>query len=233
MVIIMGVNLLSVTRLKKDYITGEITVPALKGIDLSVDKGKFIVIFGPSGCGKTTLLNLIGGIDQATSGVITVNTRDITNLSEKKLTDYRKDDIGFIFQFYNLIPTLTAIENVELAARLQFPEDAYERSLDFLRQVGMEDKVHKYPSQLSGGEQQRVAIARALVKEPLLVLADEPTGNLDMKTGEIIIKLMLEICHDKNTTFLIVTHDSAIATLADEIIYLQDGLIVDRKSIKQ
>ncbi|MHA2296764.1 MAG: ABC transporter ATP-binding protein [Candidatus Hodarchaeales archaeon] len=229
----MGVNLLSVTRLKKDYITGEITVPALKGIDLSVDKGKFIVIFGPSGCGKTTLLNLIGGIDQATSGVITVNTRDITNLSEKKLTDYRKDDIGFIFQFYNLIPTLTAIENVELAARLQFPEDAYERSLDFLRQVGMEDKVHKYPSQLSGGEQQRVAIARALVKEPLLVLADEPTGNLDMKTGEIIIKLMLEICHDKNTTFLIVTHDSAIATLADEIIYLQDGLIVDRKSIKQ
>ncbi|MFX0096097.1 MAG: ABC transporter ATP-binding protein, partial [Candidatus Hodarchaeota archaeon] len=201
----MSEYMVETSQLKKEYITGEIIVPALGGINLTVEKGKFIVIFGPSGCGKTTLLNLIGGIDQVTEGTIKVNRKEITRLSESELTNFRKDDIGFIFQFYNLIPTLTAVENVELAALLKFPKEAYERSLAILEQVGMKDKANKYPSQLSGGEQQRVAIARALVKEPLVVLADEPTGNLDTKTGNKIVELMHNMCREKQITFLIVT----------------------------
>jgi putative ABC transport system ATP-binding protein len=218
--------IVEIDSLSKDYQSGEITVRALSDVDLKIEKGEFVVILGPSGSGKTTLLNLIGGIDVHTSGSIRVNAREITKLKEKQLTEFRRDDVGFIFQFYNLIPTLTAVENVELAARLRFPRRmAYERSMRMLKTVEMDDKAHKFPSQLSGGEQQRVAITRALVKEPKIVLADEPTGNLDTETGERILKEMLRISKEEGTTFLIVTHNVAISKLADYIIYLKDGQI--------
>ena len=218
--------IVEIDSLSKDYQSGEIIVRALCDVDLQIKKGEFVVILGPSGSGKTTLLNLIGGIDTHTSGSIRVNTREITRLKEKELTDFRKEDVGFIFQFYNLIPTLTAVENVELAARLKFSRRmAHEQSMKILKTVEMEDKATKFPSQLSGGEQQRVAIARALVKEPKVVLADEPTGNLDTETGGRVLTEMLKICKEKGTTFLIVTHNIAISKLADYVIYLKDGKI--------
>jgi putative ABC transport system ATP-binding protein len=218
-------TLIETSDLTKDYVTGEITVQALRGINLSIQKGEFVVILGPSGCGKTTLLNLLGGIDDATSGKIRINSIEITKLKEHSLTNFRKEDVGFIFQFYNLIPTLTAVENVELAARLKFPKKAYKKSLEMLDAVEMKDKADKFPSQLSGGEQQRIAIARALVKEPKIVLADEPTGNLDSVANEKILTLMMRICKEEGTTFLIVTHNIAISKLADYVVYLKDGLI--------
>ena len=221
----MSKTLIRLSNLTKNYQIGEIIVNALSDVSISIKKGDFVVILGPSGCGKTTLLNMIGGIDITTSGTIRVNDKEITNLGEKQLTNYRKEDIGFIFQFYNLIPTLTAEENVELAARLKFPREAYDRSMTILEAIGMKDNTHKFPSQLSGGEQQRVAIARALVKEPKVVLADEPTGNLDSVTSEKILSVMLKICKEKGTTFLIVTHNVAISKMADYIIYLKDGKI--------
>ncbi len=212
--------------LQKNYQSGAITVHALKGVNLKIEKGKFVVILGPSGSGKTTLLNLIGGIDTYTSGSIRVNTQEITQFSEKQLTIFRKNDVGFIFQFYNLIPTLTAVENVELAAQLCYPrKKAYEKSMEMLKMVKIADKADNFPMELSGGEQQRVAIARALVKEPKIVLADEPTGNLDTETGDHVLQEMLRICKEKGTTFLIVTHNVAISKLADYIIYLKDGQI--------
>ncbi len=215
-----------IDSLVKDYQSGVITVHALNDVNLEIKKGEFVVILGPSGSGKTTLLNLIGGIDMHTSGSIKVNTHEITKFTEKKLTEFRKKDVGFIFQFYNLIPTLTAVENVELAAQLNFSRRiAYEKSMKMLETVRIIDKANNFPSQLSGGEQQRVAIARALVKEPKIVLADEPTGNLDTETGEHILKEMLRICKEKETTFLIVTHNVAISKLADYIVYLKDGQI--------
>lgn len=218
--------LIQINNLTKDYDIGEITVKALTGIDMSIQSGDFVVILGPSGCGKTTLLNLIGGIDVVTSGKIQINGKDITNLKERELTEFRKDEVGFVFQFYNLIPTLTAVENVELAARLRFSRrDAYQKSLDILEAVEMKDKAHKFPSQLSGGEQQRVAIARALVKEPKIVLADEPTGNLDSVTSEKVLQAMMKICIEKGSTFLIVTHNVAISKLANYVIYLKDGQV--------
>lgn len=217
--------MLSVRDLSKDYQIGEIVIPALRDIALNLGKGNFIFILGPSGSGKTTLLNIIGGIDQATNGRVIANSRVITKLSEKNLTYYRRTDVGFIFQFYNLIPTLTALENVEIAARLKF-KDALNRSMRMLEEVGLKDKAFKYPSQLSGGEQQRVAIARALVKEPKIVLADEPTGNLDSETGTKILDLMRDICKKQQTLFLVVTHNTGLAKeYADEIIYLKDGRI--------
>ena len=221
----MSETLIQLSNLTKDYQIGEIIVNALSNVSISIKKGDFVVILGPSGCGKTTLLNMIGGIDITTSGTIRVNDKEITDLGEKQLTNYRKEDIGFIFQFYNLIPTLTAEENVELAARLKFPREAYDRSITILEAIGMKDKAYKFPSQLSGGEQQRVAIARALVKEPKVVLADEPTGNLDSVTSERILSIMMKICKKKGTTFLIVTHNVAISKMADYIIYLKDGKI--------
>lgn len=218
--------IIEIKNLTKDYHVGEIIVKALSGVDISVQSGSFVVILGPSGCGKTTLLNLIGGIDVRTDGTIRINGKEITDLGERELTEYRKEDVGFIFQFYNLIPTLTAVENVELAARLKFPNrQAYQKSMDILEAVEIKDKAHKFPSQLSGGEQQRVAIARALVKEPKIVLADEPTGNLDSFSSEKVLHLMMRICKEEGTTFLIVTHNVAISKLADLIIYLKDGQV--------
>jgi putative ABC transport system ATP-binding protein len=221
----MSEMLIEISNLTKDYQIGEISVNALSGVTISICSGDFVMILGPSGCGKTTLLNMVGGIDVITAGSIQIDNKEITTLNEKQLTEFRKEDIGFIFQFYNLIPTLTAEENVELAARLKFPRDAYQRSMAILEDVGMKDKAYKFPSQLSGGEQQRVAIARALVKDPKIVLADEPTGNLDSVTSEKILSVMMKICRKKKTTFLIVTHNVAISKMADYIIYLKDGQV--------
>ncbi|MFW9991177.1 MAG: ABC transporter ATP-binding protein [Candidatus Odinarchaeota archaeon] len=222
----MDQPLIIVNGLSKQYHLGEVTVNALSGVDISIQSGSFVVILGPSGSGKTTLLNLIGGIDIKSGGTIRINGKEITALKEKELTSFRKEDVGFIFQFYNLIPTLTAVENVELAARLKFSRrEAYEKSLTILEAVEMGDKAQKFPPQLSGGEQQRVAIARALVKEPKIILADEPTGNLDSTTSEKILKVMMKICKEKGTTFLIVTHNVNISKLADHIIYLKDGQV--------
>ncbi|MFX0085308.1 MAG: ABC transporter ATP-binding protein [Candidatus Hodarchaeota archaeon] len=221
----MSETLIEINNLMKNYQVGEIIVNALIDVNISIQSGDFVVILGPSGCGKTTLLNMVGGIDVTTGGSIRINSKEITTLNEKQLTEFRKQDIGFIFQFYNLIPTLTAEENVELAARLKFPQEAYKRSMVILEAVGMADKAGKFPSQLSGGEQQRVAIARALVKEPKIILADEPTGNLDSVTSEKILSVMMKICKEKKTTFLIVTHNVAISKMADYIIYLKDGKV--------
>jgi putative ABC transport system ATP-binding protein len=222
---------ISVSELVKIYETGNIQVKALQSVSLNTNKGEIVVVLGPSGCGKSTLLNIIGGIDDKTSGEVKVDNVIITDLSEKNLTLYRRKDVGFIFQFYNLIPSLTVLENVEISARLIFPKvDALNRSIDMLERVDLESEINKFPQQLSGGQQQRVAIARALVKEPKVVLADEPTGNLDSKTGQKIIDLMVKISEEKGTTFIIVTHNVSISKLADKIIYLQDGKVLESSS---
>lgn len=223
---------IQVNNLVKNYEMGDIIVKALQGIDLVINKGKITMVLGPSGCGKSTLLNIIGGIDTATSGDVITEDETITQYNEQELTKYRKKDIGFVFQFFNLIPSLTVLENVEISARLVFSsKEAYKRSLDILELVKLKEKKNKFPQQLSGGEQQRVAIARALVKEPKLVLADEPTGNLDSVSGENIIKLMTKIARERQTTFLIVTHNVSLTASADDIIYLQDGKVKQVQSV--
>ncbi|MFX0087584.1 MAG: ABC transporter ATP-binding protein [Candidatus Hodarchaeota archaeon] len=206
---------------------GELTVPALCGIDLSIDQGQFIAVLGPSGSGKTTLLNLIGGIDKPTGGEIYFDTsQELSSLPEKKLTKYRRNNVGFIFQFYNLVGSLTAFENVELVARLTHePSEAKKISSDLLEAVDLGDISFKFPAQLSGGEQQRVSIARALAKEPKILLADEPTGSLDSITAGKILKLLQKINKEYKVTIVIVTHNKGIASLATKIIYLRDGKI--------
>lgn len=206
----------------KTYQMGKVQVHALKGADLVVAKGDFMVILGPSGSGKTTLLNLIGGIDACTSGDVLVDGIYLSELREKDLTQYRRAKIGFVFQFFNLIPTLTAKENVELAAELvENPRDATE----VLMQVGLGDKADRFPSELSGGEQQRVAIARALVKKPPILLCDEPTGELDNETGKKILSALRKINQDEGRTIVFVTHNSAIAQMADKVVRLRNGEI--------
>lgn len=225
-------NFIQINNLVKNYEMGDIIVKALQGIDLIINKGKITMVLGPSGCGKSTLLNIVGGIDTSTSGEVVIDDKVITRFNEKELTKFRKEDVGFVFQFFNLIPSLTVLENVEISARLVFSnKEAYRRSVNILELVNLQDKLHKFPQQLSGGEQQRVAIARALVKEPKIVLADEPTGNLDSVSGENIIKLMTEIASERQTTFLIVTHNVSLTTSADYIIYLQDGKIKQIQSV--
>jgi putative ABC transport system ATP-binding protein len=212
---------------KKDYYQGKIVVPALRGIDLKIDKGEFISIAGPSGSGKTTLLNLIGCLDTPTQGTITFAGKDLSKLSKSQLADVRRHNIGFIFQSYNLIPVLTAYENVEFSLALR-KERANKAEVDnILKDVGLEGLEYRRPSDLSGGQQQRVAIARALIKEADLVLADEPTANLDSKTGRAILDLMLEINKKKGTTFIFSTHDAMVMEYARRLINLRDGLIVE------
>ena len=221
-----------VKELIKNYEMGDVTVKALQGVNLAINKGKITIILGPSGCGKSTLLNIIGAIDTATSGEVIFEEKIITTLKEKDLTLFRKQDIGFIFQFFNLIPSLTVLENVEISARLVFSKkEAYKKSIEILELVGLKEKINKFPQQLSGGEQQRVAIARALVKEPKVVLADEPTGNLDSITGQKILDLMVEIAKKQGTTFVIVTHNNLFAKSADMVIYLHDGKVKNLSSI--
>ncbi|MFQ5474096.1 MAG: ABC transporter ATP-binding protein [Dehalococcoidia bacterium] len=208
--------------LSKIYGSGATELRALDRVDLDIYRGEFIVVLGPSGSGKTTLLNLLGGIDKPSEGRIVVNGQDIGHLSDGELTAYRRRSVGFIFQFFNLIPTLSALENVELAAEL-LPEHREPREV--LAEVGLGDRLDHFPSELSGGEQQRVAIARALVTDPPLVLCDEPTGNLDEETGKRVLGIMRELERRRGKTFIVVTHNSVIAEMADRVVRLRDGRI--------
>jgi len=206
----------------KIYRIGNLEVHALKEVNFEVDEGEFIVVLGPSGSGKTTLLNIIGGIDTPSRGKVFFRNTDVTALDEEGLTLHRRENIGFVFQFFNLIPTLTAKENILLASELvENPRDVDE----VLEIVGLKDRAEHFPSELSGGEQQRVSIARALIKNPPLILADKPTGNLDFETGKKVLKYMKGICISEGITFIVVTHNSSIAKIANRILYLKDGKI--------
>lgn len=207
---------------KKIYQMGEVKIMAADGIDFEIQKGEFAVVVGPSGAGKTTVLNILGGMDTATEGQVLVDGTDIAKCSQKQLTAYRRDDIGFVFQFYNLIPNLTALENVELALQIcKDPMDARE----VLEDVGLGDRLGNFPAQLSGGEQQRVSIARALAKNPKLLLCDEPTGALDYNTGKAILKLLQDTCRKRGMTVVLITHNSAIAPMADRVIKIKNGRV--------
>ena len=206
----------------KEYKMGEVTIKALDSTSFNIEKGELVVIVGPSGAGKTTTLNILGGMDSATSGSVIVDGKDVTKLKNKDLIKYRREDIGFVFQFYNLVQNLTAIENVELAT--QICKDSLNPE-KVIKKVGLEDRMKNFPSQLSGGEQQRVAIARAIAKNPKLLLCDEPTGALDYKTGKQILKLLQDTCRKEKMTVLIITHNTAIAPMADKIIYFKNGKV--------
>ena len=197
-------------------------IRAADGIDFEMEKGEFVVIVGPSGAGKTTVLNILGGMDSATSGEVVVDGRDVAKYSQKELTRYRREDVGFVFQFYNLVQNLTALENVELASQIsKNPIDAEE----VLTHVGLKDRMKNFPAQLSGGEQQRVSIARALAKNPKLLLCDEPTGALDYQTGKAILKLLQDTCRESGKTVVVITHNKAIAPMADRVIEVKNGRI--------
>lgn len=207
-------------NVNKNYKMGEITIKALNNTNFQIEKGELIVIVGPSGAGKTTTLNILGGMDTATSGDVLVDGKNIATLKGKNLIKYRREDIGFVFQFYNLVPNLTAKENVELATQI------CKDSLDVdsvIEKVGLENRKNNFPSQLSGGEQQRVAIARAIAKNPKLLLCDEPTGALDYKTGKQILKLLENTCRKEKMTVIIITHNTAIAPMADKVIHFKNG----------
>jgi putative ABC transport system ATP-binding protein len=217
---------LKLENVSRSYRMGAVEVRALSGIELDITQGEFIVILGPSGSGKTTLLNLVGGIDSPSSGRISVNGLEIGSLDDNALTQFRRDHIGFVFQFFNLIPTLTARENVEFAAELVgAPRDTNE----VLDTVGLAERADHFPSELSGGEQQRVAIARALVKDPPILLCDEPTGELDFETGKHILSAMRAIHRVDRKTVLLVTHNTAIGDIADRVIRLRSGEVVEDK----
>lgn len=204
----------------KEYKMGEVTIKALDNTNFEIEKGELVVIVGPSGAGKTTTLNILGGMDSITRGKVKIAGRDISNYSKKQLTEYRRNDIGFVFQFYNLVQNLTAVENVELATEIsKKPLNPRE----VLTDVGLEKRMLNFPSQLSGGEQQRVSIARAIAKNPKILLCDEPTGALDYKTGKQILKLLQDTCRKNKMTVIIVTHNAAIAPMADKIIRFKNG----------
>lgn len=210
-------------NVSKEYRTGDVTIKALDGASFSVEKGEICVIVGQSGAGKTTLLNILGGMDTLTSGRIVLDGKEISAYGKKQLTEYRRHEIGFVFQFYNLIPNLTALENVELAAQIcKEPLDA----AGVLEQVGLADRALNFPAQLSGGEQQRVAIARALAKNPSLLLCDEPTGALDYQTGKSVLKLLQDSGRERGMTVVIITHNSALTAMADRVIKVKSGRIV-------
>lgn len=206
----------------KIYKMGEVEIRAADNISFSIDKGEFVVIVGPSGAGKTTVLNILGGMDTATSGTLLVDGEEITAYNSRRLTEYRRENIGFVFQFYNLVPNLTALENVELALQIcRDPLDARE----VMEEVGLGDRLNNFPAQLSGGEQQRVSIARALAKNPKLLLCDEPTGALDYNTGKAILKLLQNMCRERGMTVIVITHNQAIAPMADRLIHIKNGQV--------
>lgn len=204
----------------KEYKMGEITIKALSNTNFKIEKGELVVIVGPSGAGKTTSLNILGGMDTVSNGTVLVDGKRIDKLKNKELIRYRREDIGFVFQFYNLVQNLTALENVELAT--QICKDSLNPK-EILEKVGLKDRMRNFPSQLSGGEQQRVAIARAIAKNPKLLLCDEPTGALDYNTGKQILKLLQDTCRKENMTVIIITHNTAIAPMADKVIYFKNG----------
>ena len=207
---------------RKIYTMGEVQVAAVDGMSFEIEQGELVVVVGPSGSGKTTLLNMMGGMDSCTSGSITLDGARVDQFDEKRLTDYRRYDIGFVFQFYNLVQNLTALENVELASQIcrnPLPP------ADVLTQVGLAHRMDNFPAQLSGGEQQRVAIARAIAKNPKLLLCDEPTGALDYKTGKAILKLLQDTCRETGRTVVLITHNSAFCAIADRVIHVKEGKV--------
>lgn len=209
-------------NVKKTYKTGEVEIHALKDVSFTIEKGEFCVIVGASGAGKTTILNILGGMDTLTEGTVLLDGQEISRMSGKQLTTYRRYDIGFVFQFYNLVQNLTALENVELASQIcKNPLDA----ATVLTEVGLKDRMANFPAQLSGGEQQRVAIARALAKNPKLLLCDEPTGALDYHTGKAVLKLLQDTCRQNNMTIIVITHNQALTAMADRIITVKSGKI--------
>jgi putative ABC transport system ATP-binding protein len=218
----VGEPAIGLREVRKTYGEGEIAVHALRGIDLEIWPEEFVVLLGPSGSGKTTLLNLIGGIEPASAGDIEVSGRDVTALDEEGRTSFRRETVGFIFQFFNLIPTLTALENVELVAELGRGAD---RSAEMLKRVGLGERIDHFPAQLSGGEQQRVAVARALAGGPRILLGDEPTGALDLETGRTVLALLHELSHEMHQTVLLVTHNASIGRMADRVLRMRDGRI--------
>ncbi len=209
-------------NVRKIYKNGSVEIPALDGADFFVNKGEFCVVVGPSGAGKTTILNILGGMDKATEGTVMLDGDEVSAYNNRKLTGYRRFDIGFVFQFYNLVQNLTAYENVELAAQLV--DDAMDPA-EVLEDVGLGDRLKHFPAQLSGGEQQRVAIARALVKRPKLLLCDEPTGALDYETGKAILKLLYDTCKETGMTVILITHNQAITGMADRVIRVKNGKV--------
>ena len=216
----------SLQDVTKTYQMGEITIKAADGISFDVEKGEFVIVVGPSGAGKTTVLNILGGMDTATSGKVLVDGAEISKYRGKKLIQYRREDIGFVFQFYNLVPNLTALENVELAS--QICPDHFDPA-DTLHKVGLGDRLSNFPAQLSGGEQQRVSIARAIAKKPKLLLCDEPTGALDYETGKEVLQLLQDICRDENMTVLIITHNSALAPMAHKVVRFRSGKVTSEE----
>ena len=213
---------ISFEHVKKEYKMGEVTITAVDGVDFAIEKGEFAIIVGPSGAGKTTVLNMLGGMDACSGGVITVDGARVSDYNAKQLTTYRRRDIGFVFQFYNLVQNLTALENVELAAQIcDDPLDAR----DVLEHVGLGHRLNNFPAQLSGGEQQRVAIARALAKRPKLLLCDEPTGALDYNTGKEVLRLLQDTCRRDGMTVIIITHNSALMPMGDRVIQIRSGTV--------
>jgi putative ABC transport system ATP-binding protein len=209
-------------KVSKIYGSKEVRIVAVDEISFEISKGEFVVIVGPSGAGKTTVLNILGGMDKATSGKVWVDGKNIAAYSNRQLTGYRREDIGFVFQFYNLVPNLTALENVELAMQIcKNPLNARQ----VLREVGLKDRLNNFPAQLSGGEQQRVSIARALAKNPKLLLCDEPTGALDYQTGKSILKLLQDMCRERGMTVIVITHNSALAPMADRVLRIKNGKV--------
>mgnify|MGYP002802684906 FL=1 len=213
---------LKLTDICKQFGSGEFVVNALADVSFELNNGEFVVILGSSGAGKTTLLNILGGMDKATSGEIVIDGKNITNMDKRGLTEYRRNDVGFVFQFYNLMPNLTALENVEIAVEIC---KNHLNPKDILAEVGLDERLNNFPAQVSGGEQQRVSIARAIAKNPKLLLCDEPTGALDYVTGKKILKLLHDVCKQRDKLVIIVTHNSALKDMADKVIYIKSGRI--------
>ena len=224
------------TEISKEFRTGKVVVRALRGVSLEIEAGEMVAIVGPSGSGKSTLLGLLGGLDTPTSGRVEVDSLDITDMNESQLADVRSVKIGFVFQTFNLIPTLTALENVALPAQFARSRSKVKptrRARELLTTVGLGDRLKHRPAELSGGEQQRVALARAMVNQPALILADEPTGNLDSATGEEVLRLLRRLCDESGQTVIMVTHDPRVATYADRVVFLQDGRIVEEARLER